>query len=201
MRFFRKTLIWLLLCMLVWAGGLLWFIAQIPQTPLADDVKADAIVALTGGSGRLDYALRLLADGKAHKLFISGVSKTLTVADMLRQADPELRERLRPLAKDIVLGHQAENTIGNALETTDWLKASDYKSILLVTASYHMPRGMVEFQELGHMTIIPAPVFPEDFRLIGWWSDTTSRILLLSEYHKFLAARLRHWYLIALRHG
>jgi uncharacterized SAM-binding protein YcdF (DUF218 family) len=197
-RLLRKIFLCFLLCFGLWLGGLGWFIAHIPQSPVAETTKADAIVVLTGGSGRLEYGLELLAKGKGDTLFISGVGKGLTLEELLRHTDTPLKPALR---KRIILGHFAENTIGNAQETARWLNKEGYKTILLVTANYHMPRSIEEFAQVSPgITIIPAPVFPENFTLLNGWRDTTSRILLLSEYHKFLAGKLRHWFVSATRH-
>lgn len=194
----RKIILCFLFCLCLWLGGLAWFVLHIPQTPVAENAKADAIVVLTGGSGRLEYGLKLLADGKAKALFISGVKEGVTADTLLRHAGVKLGKSAQSA---IFLGYEAENTIGNAQETMRWLHQSGYGTILLVTANYHMPRSIVEFQRAaGDLTIIPAPVFPDNFTLSGWWSDTNSRILVLSEYHKFLAGILRHWFVFATRY-
>jgi len=197
----RRIALCFLLCFGIWLAGLLWFTRQIPDQPLADSAKADAIVILTGGAGRLEYGLKLLSEARAKKLFISGVSETATIPQMLNYAKPDVRAKLAPVAaKEIVLGHKAVNTIGNASETARWLRKEEYNSIILVTTSYHMPRSTQEFTQVAPgLAIIPAPVFPEDSPLSNWLTDPESRGWLLSEYHKYLAAELRHW-LVAVMH-
>ncbi|MDE3059609.1 MAG: YdcF family protein [Pseudomonadota bacterium] len=196
----NKIFLCFILCLCLWLGGLAWFVAQIPTQPMAAEQQADAIVVLTGGSLRLEYGLTLLADGKGKKLFVSGVGEDISTQALLKTAPPGISQTLAGRTQDIALGHRAVNTIGNATETARWLKKHDYRSILLVTANYHMPRSLEEFGEVTDgVAIIPAPVFPDNFTLTDWWSHTESRILLLSEYHKFLAAKLRHWLLFATR--
>lgn len=197
----RKITLCFILILCLWLGGLAWFVQQIPSAPLPADSKADAIVVFTGGSGRLEYGLKLLAEGRANKLFISGVHQN-TMEDIMRHAAPDVKEKLTALGPQaITLGRQAENTIGNAQETSEWLKQEGYHSILLVTSSYHMPRSIEEFEEAtDDVTIIPAPVFPGDFSPDDW-QDADSRALLLSEYHKLLAAQLRHWLVSQMRHS
>ena len=46
-----------------------------------------------------------------------------------RNTTPDIREKINP--NDIILGHDAENTIGNAEETTRWLKDQHFRSIRL----------------------------------------------------------------------
>jgi uncharacterized SAM-binding protein YcdF (DUF218 family) len=194
----RRIVLCFLLCFAAWAAGLVWFIGQLPIEPSQDSRKADAVVVLTGGSARLDYGLQLLAEGKGDRLFISGVSERFTTDDILRHVSTALRQRLP--AQAIFLGHTAENTIGNAEETARWLQKNHCKTIRLVTANYHMPRSIREFEDAAPgITIIPAPVFPDDFAASQWWKHTDSRHLLLSEYHKYIASRLRHWVVSATR--
>lgn len=200
----QKIIFCFLLFVCLWLGGLLWFIEEIPvaQSHENDTVETDAIVVLTGGSNRLDYGLMLLAQDKGDKLFISGVHDKSTPEALLRHVtSPELRAKLAEGGSGtIVLGHEAENTIGNAEETSRWLKNENYHSIRLVTANYHMPRSLVEFRyAIPDLLIVPEPVFPDDFKLSTWWMDTESRRLVLSEYHKFLACKLRHWIVSATR--
>ncbi len=195
-RAIRKLSFCFLSCLILWLAGLFWFIAKIPKEPTSDSRKTDAIVALTGGSNRLEYGLELLTEGKGSKLFVSGVHDTTTEESMLRHSSGSVREKIASLPADsIVLGHEAENTIGNAEETSRWLKKEGYHSIRLVTANYHMPRSLEEFTHtLPDILIIPEPVFPDFFTLAGWWERGEARNLIFLEYHKFLASKLRHWF-------
>jgi len=173
----------------IWLLGSFWFVQQIPnkQSEFSENA-ADAIVVLTGGGGRLEYGLQLLAENKAKTLFISGVGEGVTVADILHLFPQGLDKEL---AGQIKLGHLAKNTIGNAEETADWLADKKYKSILLVTSDYHIPRAMLEFSEaLPDITIIPAPVLSN-----AGLSDGLLAIgeeLPFVEYNKYLASKLRH---------
>lgn len=193
-----KMLLWLVLCAGLWAGGLLWFASQIPTLP-ASDISADAIVVLTGGSGRLEYGLELLAGGHGKEIFISGVSKGVTRQDIVRQSSAATQKILAKGGNDtIFLGDDAVNTIGNAEETKRWLSKRGTRSLALVTSNYHMPRSLSEFHEaLPGLQIIPAPVFSDDVSMQRWLTDDASRHIILSEYHKYLASKLRHWFVSA----
>ena len=65
-----------------------------------------------------------------------------------------------------MLGHAADNTLGNALETGAVDAAEGFHSLRLVTASYHMPRSLLEFcaRHAGHRASSRNPVFPEIVR-------------------------------------
>jgi uncharacterized SAM-binding protein YcdF (DUF218 family) len=194
--FFYKIIFSILFCLCVWLAGLIWFIGQIPNTTSYDETTVDAIVVLTGGSNRIGYGLELLAEGMGNQLFISGVHEKITAQELIdRNAPKEVRWKLRALRSDIIIiGHEAENTIGNAQETKTWLAKQDISSIRLVTSNYHMPRSLKEFTSiLPDVAIIATPVLPDDFSMNSWWQKTESRQLLLSEYHKYLASCARHW--------
>lgn len=173
---------------LSWLGGLFWFVAQVPREGPLSRAHTDAIVVLTGGSERLETGLRLLSEGYANKLFISGVARGVDVAQLLRVA----RRRPGDLVCCIAVGYTADNTAGNARETAAWMHAHGYTSLRLVTASYHMPRSLVEFRRaMPNITIIPNPVFPPLFKRDDWWLWPGSAALLASEFSKYLVACLR----------
>src|SRR3546814_5646529 len=92
----------------------------------------------------------------------------------------------------VVLGYEADNTRGNAVETAAWMKDQGFTSLRLVTATYHMPRSLLEFRRLmPNIEIIPHPVFTEHFKRDDWWMWPGSSSLLITEYTKYLGAMLR----------
>lgn len=190
----RRWPIWiaatLLLAAVLWVGGLVRFAAQIPSRVDDPMSRTDAIVVLTGGAERLATGLRLLTDGRAGKLFVSGVHRGVDVAALLRGA------RQAPDEVDccVVLGHDADDTVGNARETARWMAAEGYASLRLVTANYHMRRSLLEFRRaLPRTTIIAHPVIPEHVRQRQWWRFPGTASLVIGEYNKFLVASLRNW--------
>jgi uncharacterized SAM-binding protein YcdF (DUF218 family) len=169
-----------------WLGGFLWFVHLVPASVADPDSDTDAIVVLTGGSLRVETGLQLLAAGKAKKLFVSGVYHGVDVGDLLR-VSRQAPERVQCC---IVLGHAAESTLGNALETAAFMRDEDYASLRLVTASYHMPRSLLEFARvLPQIRIVPDPVFPDI--VAQWWIRPVGVELYAEEYVKYLAALAR----------
>ena len=82
----------------------------------------------------------------------------------------------------------ATDTLGNATEAADWARAHALRSLIVVTASYHMKRAVMEIRRtLPDATLFPAPVLPPALR--GAAGLSTMR-LLADEYTKFLAAEL-----------
>jgi uncharacterized SAM-binding protein YcdF (DUF218 family) len=123
---------------LLWAGGFAWFLSA-ALTGRAPPPAADGIVALTGGAGRVETALRLLADGHARRLL-----------------------------------------------TAEWARANAIRSLIVVTAGYHMPRAMAELtRALPGVALYPAPVSPPSLH----GANTTAMLRLLAgEYTKWLVA-------------
>jgi uncharacterized SAM-binding protein YcdF (DUF218 family) len=183
------------LLVLVWLIGLWRFAASIPSEVTSPDRTTDAIVVLTGGSLRVEGGLRLLAEGRGKKLFISGVYRGVDVTELLHVS----RQSPDSVACCVVLGHAADNTLGNARETAQWMESEGYQSLRLVTASYHMPRSMLEFtRAMPEIEIVPNPVFPEFLHEAPWWQSRRSALLIASEYSKYLAAMVRPYVPAAL---
>jgi uncharacterized SAM-binding protein YcdF (DUF218 family) len=172
----------------LWGIGLWRFAAAIPTEVKDPTRETDAIVVLTGGSLRVESGLALLAAGKAQKLFVSGVYRGVDVTELLRVS----RQSPDSVACCVVLGHAADNTLGNARETAEWMNAEGFHSLRLVTASYHMARSVLEFSRaMPGVEIVPNPVFPEFLRTHPWWSARATVTLLVNEYDKYLFARIR----------
>jgi uncharacterized SAM-binding protein YcdF (DUF218 family) len=167
---------------IAWLAGLVWFVSLVPRDAAADPAATDAIVVLTGGSQRVENGLTLLAEGKAKKLFVSGVYRSTDVKALLRAA----KEPAQWLTCCIELGHEADNTRGNAAETAAWMRAEKFHSLRLVTASYHMPRSLLEFSRaMPDIRIVPNPVFPTNR---AWWLNPHAALLVVGEYVKYLFA-------------
>jgi uncharacterized SAM-binding protein YcdF (DUF218 family) len=153
-----------------------------------DPERADAIVALTGGEGRLVAGIHLLERAKGERLLISGVHAD-TSREELFAAVGQLPANL---ACCVDLGRSAADTIGNAGETAAWVRENGYRSIIVVTASYHMPRSLLELRAvLPETKFVPYAVFPDRVKLDQWWNDPETTSVLVGEYGKFLASAAR----------
>lgn len=172
----------------IWVIGFVYFAAEIPVDTPPVSQKTDAIVALTGGSLRLEEGVELLEAGAATKLFVSGVHRGVDVAELLRLQKRE-PDRLQCC---IVLGHDATDTIGNAEETASWAAQEGIHSIRLVTAGYHMPRSLLEFHAaMPDVEILPHPVSPDHVKTGSWYRHPGTALLIAEEYTKFVLAWLR----------
>ena len=176
----------------IWAAGLIYFYSSIPSSPNLSKEKTDAIIVLTGGSERISEGVRLLREGYGDKLLISGVNKETKLKDLFPTQGLKADDIFMVLSGKVHLGKEAVNTVGNALETAEWVKNQNIKSIRLVTSNYHMPRSMVEFKKtMPGIIIIPSPVFTNKFNKTDWFSDKNSRDLIILEYSKFLVATFK----------
>ncbi|MEJ0013961.1 MAG: YdcF family protein [Bauldia sp.] len=170
--------------------GFIAFAVGIAGAAPPADPHAEGIVVLTGGSARIDGALRLLADHRASRLLISGVNPAVGTEAIAGTLDTDLDA---VLACCVDLGHTARDTIGNATETRDWAAGHRYTSLIVVTSAYHMPRSLAELHDaMPQVKLIAYPVSNPELHLAEWWGNSEAFGLLVREYGKYLltAARL-----------
>ena len=188
-RGYRAVLMGVALAAVLVAADFLWFVHQMPVSEAAPARNADGIVALTGGPFRINDALDLLASGHGKRLLISGVNPTTRRGEIARLM-PE-HERWFTCCVDI--DHSA-TTIGNAIETRQWVKSRGFQSLIVVTANFHIPRALVELEhELPGVMLVPYGVVSEKMRIEVWWENAETARLLFLEYLKYIVARVRPW--------
>ena len=168
--------------------GFVAFIYLLPSEEVVLDRNADGIVVLTGGTSRVTDALELLASGRGKRLLISGVNPGTTTADIAHQVSGFSRI----LSCCVDLDYSAINTLGNAVETRRWAVDRGFRSLVIVTSAYHMPRALAEIaHQLPDVALIPYPVVSDRLRIEPWWSNGDTTRLVLSEYFKYLFAKVR----------
>ena len=169
-----------LVCYLVvaWLLGFAYFFMTMPHKGVSVDDRADAIIVLTGGAGRLEAGLTLLEAKVAKRLLISGVNPVVKRGELSALTGAE--QNLFTCCVD--LGKAAMNTEGNALEGADWAKELGFNTIVLVTADYHMPRSLVLFREAMPDTVIIAHPVSGEWPLL----------YIAKEYSKYVITLVRH---------
>jgi uncharacterized SAM-binding protein YcdF (DUF218 family) len=171
--FFRIVALLLLAYMLGYAA----FATLLPKP--AGDERTDAIVVLTGGSGRLDRGFELMQRGLAQRMLISGVARTVRPEDLVAayHIDPAMLECC------IALDRESFDTRSNADEIARWLERRRFRSIRLVTNDLHMPRARYEISKrvpADVAIVVDAVPTDPDIRaifveynkfLLGWVAD------------------------------
>lgn len=234
----------LLTVALLWVGGFLYFIYNLPlQSSDNAQEKTDAIVVWTGGGCRVATGLELLANHLSDRLFISGVYRDGETKDSHDKSDhldltsssndawigqectlPQKKNMLarfnipgvkgwdplkifvksckdcdiflsesqiNQLLEKIYIGHQAKTTIGNAIETAQWVEANQIHSIRLVTSAMHIPRSLLECEQyLSNVKIIIHPVELAKFNHRHWYKDWRIAYKVSLEYSKYLSILL-----------
>jgi uncharacterized SAM-binding protein YcdF (DUF218 family) len=174
-----------ILALVVLIMGFIVFANSIEHEQRAPIPTADGIAVLTGGVSRIDEAMKLLTERKAKRVLITGVNRSTT------------REELQHLASQggqyftccVDIDKEARNTIDNATETSEWVAVHQYRSIIVVTSNYHMPRALAELARvLPGVKLVPYVVVDNNVHVEHWWAYPGTTRLLLSEYLKYLPA-------------
>lgn len=177
----------LLMLFMAWATGFILFNQEINSYETDDITKTDAIIVLTGGRNRIIEAVKLLNEGMADKMLISGVQKNISPKDIEKRNAVNLTDK-----PEIEFEKQSKNTVENAIKTNEWIKQNNIRSIRLVTSNYHIPRSLQEFKAQNtELEIIINPVYSEKVSKT-WWKNTGSFCLIASEYSKFLFVYLKN---------
>ena len=186
MRALRATVGTLLVAGFLFGAGFVWFLWNVPGDEIALEGKADGIAVLTGGASRIADAVELLAAGRGRRLLITGVNPTTSEREIARLT-PQYAAIFRCC---VDFDKSAINTVGNALETRRWAIDRGFKSLIVVTSNYHIPRAMAELaHQLPGVRLIPYPVVTNRGGTI--WSNGLIARLLFSEYVKYMVAVVR----------
>jgi uncharacterized SAM-binding protein YcdF (DUF218 family) len=163
---------------LLYALGFVLFGVSLPKPAGAE--RTEAVVVLTGGSGRLERGMAVLGRGAAKRMLVSGADPSVTRADLARRLGPGT---LRTLRCCVDLGSEAVDTRSNAEEARRWMVRRGYRSVRLVTSDWHMLRAAYEFRQ-----DMPDVRFIEDAV-----PTRPSLWLLFLEYNKYLLRRAALW--------
>ena len=160
--------------LLAYVLGYATFTVLLPRP--AGEERTDAIVVLTGGTGRLDRGFALLREQRAQRMLISGVDRTVRPPELA--AAYRIDEGL--LECCVTLGREAFDTRSNADEVARWMERRRFRSMRLVTNDLHMPRARYEIRKrMGkEVTIVTDAV-----------STDPSFMQIFTEYNKYLLGR------------
>jgi uncharacterized SAM-binding protein YcdF (DUF218 family) len=143
----------------------------------AKDQRTDAVIAITGGPGRIEHGIDILSQGLAKRMLIAGTDPSVTKRDLIRR----LKGKKQLLDCCVDLGSESVDTRSNAEEADRWLAKRGYKSFRLVTSDWHMRRARYEFRRvMGNKYV----VIPDAVR------TQPNLMTLFGEYNKYLLRRL-----------
>jgi uncharacterized SAM-binding protein YcdF (DUF218 family) len=147
--------------------------------------KADAIVVLAGGKGRVDEGIRLFRESRAEYLLFIGVDPSVRKSDLYR---PRLSD---PSSEKVILEKVSRNTLENAILGRDVILKNNIRSIILITSRYHLKRSSILFRNSlpKNIVIYPYPVDTNNLKEV-WWNHGGSFDLLFREFYKYCMFRL-----------
>jgi uncharacterized SAM-binding protein YcdF (DUF218 family) len=147
--------------------------------------KADAIVVLTGGKGRVEEGIRLFRAHRAEFLIFVGVDPSVRKSDLYRSMPGD------PPADNVILEKSSRNTLENSIFGRDVIVRSGVNSVLLITSRYHLKRASILFRNSlpKNITIIPYPVDSVNLKE-SWWNHGGSFQLLFREFYKYCMFRM-----------
>src|SRR5262245_25173663 len=167
--------------------GFVWFSWRVPAKEISLDRNADGIVALTGGASRITDAIELLASGRGKRLLISGAYRA-TNSNEISRLNPEFERWVRCC----VDFDRSLNTLGNAVETKRWAQNRGFRSLIIVTSNYHMPRALAEIaHQLPDVVLVPFPVVTERQRAERWCGPWPTTRRPFAESAKYVCAKVR----------
>jgi uncharacterized SAM-binding protein YcdF (DUF218 family) len=160
--------------------GFALFAVTLGEPADAATPKVDAIIAITGGKGRIEHAVGLMAEGRAKRLLIAGADPSVRKVDLVHR----LRAPRQLFECCVDLGSESVDTRSNAEEAKRWLAKRRYKSARLVTSDWHMRRARYEFNRQ----------LDNDIKLIPDAIRTEPNFMtLFAEYNKYVLRRLSVW--------
>ena len=168
------------LLLLIYALGFIVFAFTLGKPAKAGAPATDAVVVLTGGSGRLEHGIKVLRERRARRLLVAGADPSVTKADIARR----LGGSGRTVRCCVDLGSESVDTRSNAEEAERWLKKNRYDSFRLITSDWHMRRARYEFRR----------VLGNEFEMVTDAVRTEpSFLILFGEYNKFVLRRIAVW--------
>lgn len=164
---------------LLYAIGFVLFAVTLGRSA-SPTASTDAVVVITGGSGRIEHGIEVIGNGRAQRMLIAGADPLVTKKDLVRVIGGD--RRLIRCCVD--LGSESVDTRSNAEEAQRWLRRHGFRSLRLITSDWHMRRARYEFRKvLGNRYEIVADAVRTE----------PSFGTLFGEYNKYVLRRTAVW--------
>lgn len=167
--------------------------ASMPSRDGGQCIKADAIVAISGGDtvARTSEAIRLYQNGWADTLIFSGAAYDKDSPSNARAMKFQALAAGVPESA-IEIEEYARDTEENALRTLSVASERGAERIILVTSAYHQRRAVIEFrQTFGNLTVVSHPVKEDKHWSDMWWTTARGWYLALGELVKIIISSAR----------
>lgn len=157
--------------------------------------ESSNIVILTGGTNRIKDGLKIIEGFRKenknnYKILVSGTGTGFTKNSLKKKLGPNFNPKLIQCCID--LDSVSKNTFTNASETFKWAKKNDIKEFILITSNYHMPRAILEFENImPNLKIYTYTITPDRHEIENWLSSYQTFGLVFTEYCKYIVANLR----------
>lgn len=155
------------------------------KLPRPSGGASDAVLVLTGGENRIAEGYRAWREGRGRILLIVGAGRDATL-DLILPGKPHLTSD--ELGRIHVEGW-SRNTLENAVSAKALVTGRGYRSVILVTSDYHLPRAHLALRWAlpDDVAITTLPVRSEWKGRGAWWRLPR---LFLVEGLKYWAHRL-----------
>ncbi|WP_242986013.1 YdcF family protein [Oceanobacillus zhaokaii] len=131
--------------------------------------KADVIIVLSGGPGRLEKGAALFKEGNADQLMLTNSNDTwATAQEAIELGIPEDK---------LILEERAISTHTNAIYALEKMKEQQLTSAIIISSDFHMRRVRYIFSKVYEntgieLTFVAAPYLKNDFLMEGWEIQT-----------------------------
>ncbi|MBB4073800.1 uncharacterized SAM-binding protein YcdF (DUF218 family) [Anoxybacillus voinovskiensis] len=202
-----KWFIWLWILLLLANGALIIispsFLTAVGQGLVVEDDlnDADVIIVFGGGEGveRVKYAVDLYEKGYAKRIMLSGgMGHALTSVPWAVRMKEQLVTMGIP-EQNVYVDDRAESTYDNAKNAVNFMKEHGWKTGIIVTSPYHMKRSLSILYRITKKERAPIKWYHSSstyssFMVTQWWKDRWMRKIVVEEYMKLLAYKLKYMY-------
>jgi len=132
-----KILLFAFLLFVLVAAAQLLFYAYLQSTSSLPQ-KSELIIVFPGEKERIDDALQLVDLGLGKHLAVINKTK--------KQLKNEIEKKNGSKKAILLTGKESRSTFEDVYQATQLMRKHDFRTVTLVTASYHMPRALLLFK-------------------------------------------------------
>lgn len=189
---------WLIGLFIIIFSGAVLFQLRVPHLLLAiylspsDDLSpADAIVVVSGDTGRISHAIDLYKQGLASKIILSGAAEEGFTSNAFAM-HIEASEAGVP-DEVVIMEEKAKNTYENAVYVKELIQKNNFKNLILVSSPYHQRRVYETFNYIFkdlEVTFQNSPSPYSKWNKENWWMSDDTRSLTYSEAIKVIGINI-----------